>query len=294
MNIRQINDFSISDFLQHEGIFPVRKAGRNWWYISPIRLQEKTPSFKVDISINRWYDHGTGEGGKLFDLAMRLFQATDVKAVIESLSTRDSRPHKYCVPGSLPAIDQNIKIVQVKPLTFHKALIHYLNSRGIHVETAAPYCKDVNFKIKNKEYFALGFENQSGGFELRNSFFKGSSSPKDLTLIQNRSDSVSVLEGFIDYLSLLTLKFMPADQDYLILNSLSFVSRSLPIVQNYKTINLFLDNDTSGKKATRSMLDAGLPANDQSHLYRDHKDINEFLTASMRLIERPHTGVRLK
>lgn len=294
MNIAQVNKLPINDFLEREGIYPKQVVGRNWWYLSPIRLQERTASFKVDTSINRWYDHGIGEGGKLFDLAMRLFSPADAETVIEAVSSRHSLPSTVSLTSNILIKDEKIEIQGARPLGFHKALIYYLNSRGIQSEIAAPYCKDVTFKIKGKEYFALGLENRSGGFELRNSFFKGSSSPKDVKLIENNSDSINVLEGFMDYLSLLTLKLLPSNQDYLILNSLSFIKRSLPIIQNYKTVNLLLNNDASGVKATKSLLETGIPGNDQSNLYRCHKDINDFLTASMNSIKAPYKGIRFR
>jgi hypothetical protein len=85
MNIRQLNDFPITDLLEREGIFPVRKRGNEWWYLSPIRSRERTASFKVDVFLNRWYDHGIGLGGKLFDLAMRLYNRIDPRDTIKIL-----------------------------------------------------------------------------------------------------------------------------------------------------------------------------------------------------------------
>ena len=37
-----------------------------------------------------------------------------------------------------------------------------------------------------KPHIALGFKNDSGGYELRNEFFKGSNSPKDVTTFKNK------------------------------------------------------------------------------------------------------------
>gem|GEM_PF-4687033 len=41
------------------------------WFHSPTR-REKTPSFKVDLNKNLWYDFGIGEGGTLIDLVIKL------------------------------------------------------------------------------------------------------------------------------------------------------------------------------------------------------------------------------
>ena len=76
---------------------------------------------------------------------------------------------------------------------------------------------------------AIGFPNVAGGYEVRNSFFKGCIAPKDITHIRQQGEQREkclVFEGFMDYLSFLTLrvKNCPAmpnldRQDYIILNA---------------------------------------------------------------------------
>jgi hypothetical protein len=51
----------------------------------------------------------------------------------------------------------------------------------------------------------LGFKNDSGGYELRSEFFKGSNSPKDITAFKNRGKKVAAFEGFFDFLSFISL-----------------------------------------------------------------------------------------
>ncbi|WP_299285036.1 CHC2 zinc finger domain-containing protein [uncultured Mucilaginibacter sp.] len=87
MNIQQINNnLQIKDFLEKSGISPAHGRGNHYWYISPIRETESTPSFKVDTVRNRWYDFGAGEGGKLFDLARRLYGSNDISEVIKKVT----------------------------------------------------------------------------------------------------------------------------------------------------------------------------------------------------------------
>ena len=40
----------------------------------------------------------------------------------------------------------------------------------------------LTFRLYDKKHTAIGFQNSAGGYELRNEYFKGSSSPKDITL----------------------------------------------------------------------------------------------------------------
>ena len=49
----------------------------------------------------------------------------------------------------------------------------YLHKRGLS-SRVFPFVKQVKFTLNNKRLYAIGFENISGGVELRNSFYKGS------------------------------------------------------------------------------------------------------------------------
>lgn len=71
--------------------------------------------------------------------------------------------------------------VRIDPLT-NPVLLGYLKERGILPEIAREACKEVHFQNKGKWYFAVGFANRSGGYEIRNKYLKGSISPKRLPI----------------------------------------------------------------------------------------------------------------
>ncbi|MEJ7692290.1 toprim domain-containing protein [Daejeonella sp.] len=294
MNIQQINEgIQITEFLEKLGIRPIHQKGEDAWYISPIREQEQSPSFKVNSAINRWYDHGIGEGGKLIDLALRLYRTSELSDAIQMINDlflfSQAKPlkidhHQQIKTGKMLASSETvlanhrIKVCRVEPLKDAGTLFSYLNKRGISLETARPYCKEVLFSIDDKFYWAIGFENRSGGYELRNPWFKGASFPKDITYINNGSDAVYLLEGFMDFLSLLELKFQ-ADKtsDFLILNSLALLNKSHEILQIYKEVFLFLDHDNPGMVAAQKLAASGIKAIDSTGFYKDYKDVNEYL-----------------
>lgn len=154
--------------------------------------------------------------------------------------------------------------------------------------------------MNEREYSAIGFPNQAGAWELRNHWFKGSSSPKDISLVRIgdpdihrfggsvnsvRNKKLSVLEGFIDFLSVVQLKnsefiTLTKDSDFLILNSLRLLNRIQPLLQQHKEVNLLLDNDQPATDAKAMLKDKGVPFIDASALYLPHKDVNEYLVAS--------------
>lgn len=68
---------------------------------------------------------------------------------------------------------------------------------------------ELHFSHGGKSYFAIGFKNKSGGYEVRNLFFKGCMSPKDITHIRQQGEpryTCYVFEGMMDYLSFLSLR----------------------------------------------------------------------------------------
>ncbi|HNP07157.1 MAG TPA: toprim domain-containing protein [Cyclobacteriaceae bacterium] len=272
----------ITDYLSGLGFEPAKVRGVDHWYHSPFR-EERTPSFKVNTHMNLWYDHGTGEGGSILDLGAKLHQCT-LQEFLEKLSQGNHNVSLHRQPLHIEKPKSKLEVISVKVLA-DQDLIHYLNSRGIDIEIARKYCKEVEFRIGPKMYCAIGFPNQSGAYELRNRWFKGSSSPKDISFINNEAEKLSVLEGFIDFLSVVQLdhsafKKLTKDSDFLVLNSLRLLNRSLPILQSHKEVNMFLDNDLAAKEAKDGLQDKGVQFHDASILYRENKDVNEYLGAT--------------
>ena len=80
MEIQNIKQISITDYLQQQGYAPARVQGIHYWYYSPLR-NESTPSFKVNTERNQWYDFGSGEHGDIIDLVCALHRCTISEAV---------------------------------------------------------------------------------------------------------------------------------------------------------------------------------------------------------------------
>ncbi|WP_433834199.1 toprim domain-containing protein [Flavobacterium anhuiense] len=182
-------------------------------------------------------------------------------------------------PGKTDNHSDKIVIADVRELD-DRLLTDYLVSRSISQEVAIRYCREVEFCLNNRNHIAVGFPNNSGGFELRNEHFKGSSSPKDFTFIGSDAESLTVFEGFFDFLSykMLNQNKNGLETSFLILNSLSFFNKSLPIMEKHQKVNLYLDRDPSGIKLTAEALHLN-PSRyiDKSFLYQNRKDLNEWL-----------------
>jgi hypothetical protein len=268
----------ITEYLSSIGVEPAKIRGNNYWYYSPFR-NEHDASFKVNNKLNLWYDHGSGEGGTIIDLGARI-NSCSVSEFVQRLSNDNLGPIHFSFHQPDPKEPENkLKIVSVSELQ-SQDLIDYLRGRAIDEDVACRFCKEVSFQIADKTYHAVGFENKSGGYELRNNWFKGSSAPKDISFIDNDSQKLYVVEGFIDFLSIEQLKnktpSFGSDADFLILNSLSFMNRSQPLLKAHETF-LFLDNDAAGASAKKNLHNQHIPFMDCSGFYASHKDVNEYL-----------------
>ena len=115
----------------------------------------------------------------------------------------------------------------------------------------------------DKPYFAIGFPNMAGGYEVRNRYFKGCVAPKDITHIRQQDGQrcmCYLFEGFMDYLSFLTIRVRNNPQhprldtqDYVILNSVSNLAKAESLLETYTQIGCFLDNDTAGRSTCKKL-----------------------------------------
>lgn len=277
-----VKDINIKQFLAEQGILPKQERIGYGMYLSPFR-NETAPSFKVDYNQNLWYDFGSGEGGSIIDLVMKLDGCT-IGEAIAKLKNGSSFSFRRVEP--IEPTHSTLQIVLVKPLQDIR-LIDYLQSkRAINIDIAREYCREVHYTTNGKPFFAIGFQSDVGGWELRNEYFKGSTSPKSPTTIGNGSSTCLLFEGFIDMLSYLTLKDAHRLKvDMVVLNSVHNLHRAEEFLKCHSTIHCFLDNDEAGKQAFAKVEKLGRETIDQSHFYRRCKDLNEYLVKHQ---QKPH------
>lgn len=283
MEIDVIRKTPIEDFLAKLGHVPIRRKGAEFWYKSPCR-DERTASFKVDTAKGLWYDFGAGKGGDIFTLAGEMLGTDDFVRQAEYIAEVSGLPlpaiWKPAEEHSFPIHGRNesgFKDVEIRPLQ-SAALLDYLENRGISRAVAMFSCDEAWYTTGEKRYFAVAFKNRSGGYELRNNFFKGSISPKDVSLVLSGSPVCNVYEGFIDYLSAQELG-IGIGEDHIILNSVANIGRAIPILHEYAEIRCWLDNDGAGRRTLERLRSVyGDYLRDMSALYSGYKDMNEYMT----------------
>lgn len=280
--IKEIRSIPLADFLSRLGHEPAMRKGTRLWYKSPLR-QEHTPSFKVETTFNCWYDFGLAKGGNIIDLATEMWQSTDLRYLMRCIADNCPVPSVQTVASSFAPRHSapSMERIEVVPLE-HRALVAYIQERGIPAHIAKAKCKEAHYSVNGKRYFAVAFENVSCGWELRNRYFKGCRGRKDISYLPWARDGPStecvVFEGFIDYLSALTLDII-SGADAIILNSVVNVNKAVPYLKGYNTINCYLDNDNAGQTALAELTAIyGSTVIDHSTLYSEFNDLNEYLT----------------
>lgn len=290
MTIAEAKQVRIVDFLAQLGYRAQYVKSDQYWYLSPLRA-ERTPSFKVNDRLNEWYDFAEATGGDLVELCKHLCGTENVSAALSYIERHAggvSLP-RVRVPAAPPRpVEADMKDLVIVPLRHH-ALLSYLHSRMIDADIGRMFCKEVHYELRQRRYFALAFGNISGGYEVRNAYYKGCINGKDISLIpQSRSEvqnRVCVFEGFMDFLSYMTLKQAGDDNicidapcDHLVMNSVSNLKKTLAHLQRYAYIHCYLDNDLAGQKTVETI--AGMYdrcVNDEAGRYAGYKDLNDYL-----------------
>ncbi|AXV50465.1 CHC2 zinc finger domain-containing protein [Prevotella denticola] len=283
MEIQNIKQISITDYLQQQGYAPARVQGIHYWYYSPLR-NECTPSFKVNTERNQWYDFGSGEHGDIIDLVCALHRCTISEAIRLLSGAKQVALQEFSFGGERKISERKLEILSAQPIS-NPYLLRYLAARAIPLPVASAYCSEVLFQNMKRTYYAIGFANDALGWEIRNMYFKGCIAPKAVTTIKRGADRLQIFEGFMDFLSWQTLN--PSSTcDAIVLNSLALLPRIKEQIAGYQEVESFLDNDDAGHKSFAVLKHFCPSIIDGSVRYRTHKDINEWLVAQSKVKEK--------
>ena len=285
MNCKQFNTIPLEEVLQILGHLPTKQTEKEAWFLNPF-ANENHASFKLDKRNNIWFLHSEGIGGNNTDFMMKYLKAS-VKEVLEWAEKQNfSSFHQqkdYHKKEELPT--NNYTIIELKDIQ-HPALLEYLKFRKVENQTA--FLKEIHYQMNDKNYFGIGFKNDSGGYEIRNKYAKICLGKKDVSMIKNGSENLKIFEGFFDFLSFKNIEKSLSDEksDYIILNSVSMISKIKNLLKNYKKIELYFDNDEAGNRAVETLKKEFENVEDDRILYKDFKDLNDWAMSSTKLEEK--------
>lgn len=279
---------TIEDFMSTIGFKVARSSSKYLFYYSPFR-SESSPSFIVDRSKSRWSDPGHSISIK----ERKKYKWHSLIDLVMELNKCDFKAAKNFILGANVKVDvsrepivdlPSIEVVSDNDLN-DSYLIRYIKSRRIDIDLAKVYCRQVGVifpqskKNSVKEYFYVGFKNDKGGWELRSSGMKISTSPKYYTKFEGDNDSVCMFEGFFDFLSALTFYRLERFAiTTIVLNSLVNLPYLTPFLSTKKNY-LFWDNDESADNKIELLKEENIEFKDlRKTIYPEYNDFNDMLT----------------
>ena len=283
-NTDELRQIPIVSYLEHQGYRPAKPENSRGEvkFLSPFRSENK-PSFSVNVGKNVWHDYGTGEGGSIFDLVMKLWNVDFIKAkeilgkgTYKQMFYRPSDTH-YERQRPSPFTD-----IRASPLT-STYFLDYCKERCINLDVAKEECRLVDYRLNGNMNSAIGFENDKGGWEFRSPTTKICTCKAISTRRKKDGNAtVCVFEGFCDYLSFISMMKPECRNrfDYVVLNSVGMANKAIPILRQYKSVRCYLDNDTAGRNVSK-IYQKQLGAIDCSEHFKDYNDVNEYLCKSL-------------
>ena len=273
MNCEQVKEIlSIRSVLESFHLFSAKQNSKTAFYFA-IDREEKTPSLCVDFAKNKAYDFGTGKSYDVVSIVQQMNQCS-VSDELDYLKNFDIPENSLKMTKRESDKNYEIEVQEIE----HPALIQYFKSRKVYEQRHL--VKEIHYQINGKNFFGIGFFNNSGGVEIRNKYSKICLGKKDVTWIKNprnEKKEVCIFEGFFDFLTYLNLpNAQNSNSDYLILNSTAMFYKIEEELKTYHKIVLFLDNDLNAKTLTEKIIGKYENVEDCSVLYRDFKDLNEW------------------
>jgi len=290
---------------------------------SPLR-EDLNPSFFI-TKYNTWIDLATGDRGDIFDLIGEMEHITDFKNQVlrakeiyidmygeipenyeKNTTQTDNRIQQKTVKTIKNVTEKkkesSLKIIEKTTPNDFNLLNYFIQERGIDKAILKNFTEQLTiYNEKTNKYFkAIGFKNLGGGYEIRNKLFKGSVGKKHIS-IRNYKESnknILILEGFTDFLSLLTIlnndNYIKTNYNFItmfekletisfiILNSIVNIEKIRPFIRNKKIFTL-LDNDNPGQEAANKISQlysnevVGIRNLTKEILTEREKDINDYL-----------------
>ncbi|QPH38727.1 toprim domain-containing protein [Pedobacter endophyticus] len=289
LNVNEIKEkVSLLSLLKNLGFSPQKQSGGEHFFLSMLR-EEYTASLCVNDDLGVWYDHG-GAGvsgirsGSIIDFGLAYWYPSTFPEVLRKIleyskvELENSSQLNNSVPARLqPVKVPNYKIEAINESIKKDALNAYLKSREI-ISVAKDHLYELHYSVldsknKHKNFFASGWPNENGGWEVRNKYFKGCLGHKGMSFLQGATDKLCVFEGYFDFLSW-RVENSNDPSSVLVLNSLSFLQSAMVRAKQFSAIQVYFDHDKAGISATHDFIINVSGSQDFSFKYLGHKDYN--------------------
>ncbi|QPH41778.1 toprim domain-containing protein [Pedobacter endophyticus] len=296
LNVNEIKEkVSLLELLKNLGFTPQKVSGGEHFFLSMLR-EEYTASLCVNDELGVWFDHG-GPGvsgirsGSVIDFGLAYWYPSGFPEVLHKIveyaqvdlaGAVNIASHR--VDHRRPTKIPRYSVERMEELGTNAAISAYLDSRGIgrvakgHLYEL--YYAVLDGKNKQRNFFAAGWPNENGGWEVRNKYFKGCLGHKGVSFLEGSAKRLCVFEGYFDFLSW-RVEHAKDPASILVLNSLSLLQTAKARAAKFDVVELYFDHDKAGRAATCEFVAEVELSRDCSWVYSGFKDYNEKLVASL-------------
>lgn len=316
-DIARLRNVPIPDVLRDLGFSTKHTAGG--LFFSPFKSEKtpsfEVCLNPESENYNKWHDWSFDpsrprDKGDVISLVQEL-QGLEFHKALDYLAERYVPGMKYTPvaddiidlpPGaSIPTGSAHTHILKVQDKIWSRILQEYAtDQRHIPLSIVNRYCDQVNYVTvyadgnHSPERWAIGFPNIDGNYALRSGLKnKGKiSTGSNISIINAAgcnsktltSDTVTLFEGFFNAFSFLAMRntIAPRDTDIIVLNTASNTGRAIDYILaqgKSRHVRCYLDNDDTGTKCTKAIIDActaaGMEVTDHRDLYGNYNDLND-------------------
>ncbi|WP_461136947.1 hypothetical protein, partial [Spirosoma lituiforme] len=232
-----------------------QQGGRKWYRYR----NEKTASFVLSKDGLAWFDHGTGKGGNIIDLAMMEAGTDSVHDALQFIE-KTVGFMSYAIPPirqRLPVVTETAYTVEAIRIMTDRRGENWCRSRGLDIDACRPYLSDIYFnratKPLSKPLYAVGVPNifdqpDKRCLEMRTQlnggpWIKSSIGQKTITVFQSGREITPwyLFEGLPDFCTFLTHRRPTINEmSFLILNGVGMTSHAIDYLKQQPTGSLTL------------------------------------------------------
>jgi hypothetical protein len=245
---------SLSMLLSRLGHQPAKSSGEEELYLNVLRDTEIIPTFIINSRLGIWFDRLTKKSGDIVDFGMVYWSGLGIDQVLERISELCACNQEAQVTGHQTRRKRRAvkipyyHIAETRPLGSNQEIAAYLQSQGIW-EIAIGHLKEVYYyvvdeKHRRKDFFAAGWQNENGGWEVRGRNFRGCLGRKGMTFIPGQA---SKLVLFGDYISYLSWKYehRTTTANILVMNAPEFLPAAKSRAAKFTDVAFFIGEEQS-------------------------------------------------
>lgn len=247
---------TMSMLLSHLGHQPIISTGDELLYRNVLRDAEAVPTLAINTRLGVWFDRITKKSGDIIDFGMTYWSGLSMDQVLEKIGQVCTSPPKTLDEGVRTGRRRRAvkipyyHIAETRPLGCNPEITAYLQSRNIW-EISLGQLKEVYYyvvdeKRRRKDFFAAGWQNENGGWEVMGRNFAGCLGLKGMTFIAGDTSSLMLFSDYIDYLG---WKYAnrTAHQSILVMNAPEFLAAAKSRAAKFQDVAVFFNRDQEAK-----------------------------------------------